>query len=319
MGKVTLEKKKLSYYKIYEQLFEDPWLPLYHIAQNTLLSRNTVSKYMEEMYQQGILTGPILDIKSASDYKEYVYLLNFEDPLSIFQGLRDFPHVLYHALTFGDWNTFIITDMSLDFSQLVGFQECVMRGTKSSCSLSKLQYMPWEAAFKKIYDTLLHINLEKEPYSPEKTRCLNWNTDEWKLFHAFAPDVRKKVTPLLKTLHVGYETYRNWRNTIKDLCNCLIGFYPEGYSSYTNHSFLLSSPHKSAISSLISLFPVTSEILEINNTSLITIPVPSSDIARNIFCTIYDLKTKHIIHSASHAQIIREYSHNSIRLINNND
>ena len=261
----------------------------------------------------------MLKIKTASDYREYVYLLNFEDPISVFQGLQDFPHVLYHALTFGTWNTLIITDMMLDFSQLVGYQECIMRGMIYSCSLPKPHYIPWKEAFKKINDTLLHIEVKKESSSMGKTRYLNWKADEWKLFHAFAPDVRKKVTPLLKTLKVAYDSYWNWRCNLKNSCACILGFYPEGYSSYTNHSFLLSSQHVSVISSLISFFPVTTQILEIDNRLLITIPVPSSDIARSIFCTIYDLKIKHIIHSVSHAQIIRECSHNPILLINDID
>ncbi len=48
--------------------------------------------------------------------------MDFSDPFKIFKGLREFPHVLYHAVIFGSWNTVVITDRHLDFSKLIGFQ-----------------------------------------------------------------------------------------------------------------------------------------------------------------------------------------------------
>jgi len=102
MDKISQMKRK-SYHKIYEQIYQDPRISLIDITQNTGLSRNTVSRYLQEMYSQGILIGPYLRMKPAQNYREYVYLMNFSDPFFAFKGLKGFPHVLCCAVTFGDW------------------------------------------------------------------------------------------------------------------------------------------------------------------------------------------------------------------------
>ncbi|MBU7013801.1 MAG: hypothetical protein HXS52_02540 [Theionarchaea archaeon] len=62
-------------HRIYEQVYQDPLIPLYEIARNTRHSRNTVSKYLHEMQEQGCLLGPSLRMKPTPIYREYAYLV----------------------------------------------------------------------------------------------------------------------------------------------------------------------------------------------------------------------------------------------------
>jgi hypothetical protein len=123
MGKTSQNRKIRDYYKIFEAIREYPTLHIHDIAAQARLSRNTVSKYMREMYDQNILLGPCIRMKSSPNYMEYIYLVNFRDPKKVFRELKGFPHVLYRAMTFGDWNTLIITNRLMDPSKLVGFVE----------------------------------------------------------------------------------------------------------------------------------------------------------------------------------------------------
>ena len=52
------ENKLVNYYKIFEVLTEHPTMSIYDIAVHTELSRNTVSKYLKEMYEKRIIIGP---------------------------------------------------------------------------------------------------------------------------------------------------------------------------------------------------------------------------------------------------------------------
>ncbi len=75
MGRKSQAQRRKGYYKIYEQIYKDPFMLVYEIAQNIGLSRNTVTKYLQEMYTSGVVVGPYLEMKPARTYKEYVHLL----------------------------------------------------------------------------------------------------------------------------------------------------------------------------------------------------------------------------------------------------
>ena len=77
------EKRLKNYHKIYEQIYEDPFVSIADVAENTGLSRSTVSRYLQEMYADNILTGPSLCMTPHSDYTKYVYSLNFTDPFIV--------------------------------------------------------------------------------------------------------------------------------------------------------------------------------------------------------------------------------------------
>jgi hypothetical protein len=153
MGK-RQNKKIRSYFRIYEQIVDDPTAYIQKIAKDTGLARNTISKYLGEMYIQDIMRGPSLSMKPASNYKEYVYLMSFVDPAAVFEGLKTFSHVLYHAMTFVSWNTMVITDKPLDFSQLVGFRTMSYHGIKQTVYSHRINYTTWEEGFKKSFDVI---------------------------------------------------------------------------------------------------------------------------------------------------------------------
>ena len=77
MGKSRMKRLE-KYYRIYEQIYANPVITICDIAENTGLSRNTVSKYLHHMYANKIIVGPYLTMKPAPNYKEYLYLMNFK-------------------------------------------------------------------------------------------------------------------------------------------------------------------------------------------------------------------------------------------------
>ena len=295
-------KRLKQYYALYEQIYKTPTMSLYDLARTTRLSRNSVSKYLKEMYEHQILKGPHLAMKSGSNYTEYVYLMKFTDPQKVFKGLKGFPHVVYYAVTFGDWNTILVADRLLDFSQLVGFRSIVYQGVKYYSYTPKVDYTTWSESFSKIYE-----HLQYTPVDEEKNRVftrVDWGDDEWKLYHAFKFDLRQKITPLLQKIGIGYGPYRQWRETLHNHCTVHTGFYPEGYKTYTCYCFLLSTEYHSMVRSVFSLFPTTSYFAEMDGELLVFVHVVSAEVKRNLFCLIYDLKAKGVIKGFKHAVIL---------------
>ncbi len=63
--KNPLEKRLPRYHLIYEEMHENPLIPIYQITKRTGIARSTVSRYLEEMYEHSILKGPMLLIFSS--------------------------------------------------------------------------------------------------------------------------------------------------------------------------------------------------------------------------------------------------------------
>jgi DNA-binding Lrp family transcriptional regulator len=289
-----------NYHQIYSQIYDFPTMSFSDIASHTGLSRNTVARYVKEMYVKGILLGPHIRMKPAPNYTEYVYLMNFQDPYKVFRGLNRFPHVVYHAMTFGDWNTMIITDRLLDFSKLRGFQTMVSQERKGYSYTPQTACISWNESLKKMYN-YIHTFAPVPEYKARTPAPLTWGEDDWTLFSTFKYCMRKKVTVTMKKINVRYETYAEWMNTLKDHCTIHTGFYPEGYHNYLSYCFLFHTDHPQSVQSLFSFLPTTPFIMELPHQLLVFTSTISSDITRNLFCTIYDMKTRCIIRKFNYA------------------
>ena len=97
MGETSRPTRIEKYYTIYEQVYETPVISVYDLSLCTEISRNTVAKYIKEMYEDTIMTGPCLHLKPAPNYTEYLYLMKVSDPLFVYEELKVRPHVLYHT------------------------------------------------------------------------------------------------------------------------------------------------------------------------------------------------------------------------------
>jgi hypothetical protein len=305
MSKISENRKIKDYYKIFEVIREYPTLPIHDIAAQARLSRNTTSKYLREMYERTILLGPCIRMKSSPDYKEYIYLINFSDPHEVFRKLEGFPHVLYRAMSFGDWNTLIITDKLMDPSKLVGFETLLHKGVKYSSYTLHNEFTSWDEYFVQAYDELVEF---KPALTEEKIRelspSLSWSEDDWKLFHAFKNNLRTKVTPTLNKIKVRYEAYSKWHKNYLKNCTIHTGFYPHGYDTYSSHCLLMYSDYEQTVKSLFASFPTTPYIMESGKELLLFINTNTPHINRALICLLYDMKTKGIIRKFHHAVVM---------------
>ncbi len=310
MGKITPEKRMEYYYRIYEQIYESPIQSISDISQDTGISRNTVAKYLQEMYTNGILVGPYLEMKPAKNYREYVHLLNFSNPFSVLQGLKGFPHVVDCSITFGDWNTLVVTDRCINFPELKGFQSIVYQGVKRFTYTPKVECILWDEPFKTMHECIEKFTLKGSDHD-NFSYPLHWGPDEWKLYHAFKHNLRQKVTPLLRKIKVRYDIYTKWWKSLEDHCTVHTEFYPEGLDTYLRHCFLFSCNDRCSVQELFSLLPTSSVITEVGDQLLVYTHVYSSDITRRLICAVYDMQTVEMIRKFSKAVIVSY--HNGIK------
>ncbi len=212
-------------------------------------------------------------------------------------------HVLYHAVTFGDWNTMVITDKLLDLPKLVGFQNMVYKKMKGFTYTPKPALsMNWVGS---VYN---HIDQFTPTWTRYKDRqissALPWDENEWMLYHKFQFCMRRKVTPTLREINMLYEHYTKWKKELPDHCTVHTGFYPEGYENYQHYCFLFNSDYEESVMSLFSLLPTTPFVMEIGNQLLVFVALTTSDVIRDVFCTVYNMKVKEMIKTWRHAVVI---------------
>jgi hypothetical protein len=257
------------YHSIYEQIYREGQIPIWKISQNTGLPRSTTSRYISEMYEQKILVGPYLSMRAAPDYKEYVYLANFRNPQKKFPGLSHFPSVIDCALTFGDWNTFVVASQPLDVPRMHGFQELILVEQKYSAITPRTEFTTWDAAFSKAYEAMdagSPGNLKRE-VAP----ALDWREEQWKMYDGFCPNLRKIAAPALKESGIRYELYRSWKEELETHCTIHTEFYPESYDQYNHHCFLVRSSCECQVLNVVSCLPATCRIVEMEKHLLIFI------------------------------------------------
>jgi DNA-binding Lrp family transcriptional regulator len=304
MVKIT-SKKRLQYcYRIYEQVYYNNTMSINEIAQNTGISRNTVGKYLTKMYKKDILQGPYLRINPTKTYVKYVYLMQFTDPYMTFQRFSGFPHVVYCAQLFGKWNIMVITDTLLDLSQLVGFKEMVFKGARGVSYTPKVDFVSWKKSAHHVEEYLSNFENELTLTQRNVLTDLPWEEQEWKLFSAFSNNFRKKKTPTLKEIDVRYEEYIKWKNKLDIFCTTHTGFYPQGYTAYDHHCFLVSTEYEPQVREVFSFFPTTSFFMEVGKSLMVIISVPDPKIIRWLYCVINAMKVKKIIKKFLHAQFV---------------
>jgi hypothetical protein len=307
VGSIMAKRSRLVrlkvYHSIYEQIHREGQIPIWKIAQNTGLPRSTVSRYLSEMYEQKILVGPYLNMRAASNYREYVYLANFRNPQKKFPGLSYFPSAVDCALTFGDWNTLLVTSQPLDIPRMYGFQELVLTEQKYSTITPRTEFTTWDAAFSRAYEVMNARspgNLKRE-VAPH----LDWDKDQWKMYDAFSPNMREIAAPTLRESGIRYESYQAWKEELEAHCTIHTEFYPESYDKYDHHCFLVKSSCEFQVLNVVSCLPATCRIVEMKNHLLIFVNTVSVAVLNNLIILMMDMQTCWLLDDLKYASVLK--------------
>ena len=200
------------YLRIYDQLYADPFIKLYKI-KNAGISRSSVSQYLREMYELSIIKGPMILLKPAQNYKEYVGFLRFKNARSVYALLKEFPGVVHKCLTCGYWDVMLVCRFEMDFSLLKGLRECVYKGVKGRTWLSKVTTLDWNHSLEKMYNAL--DKPEEKTCLYEEGSCIPWEKKEWCIYYKLQPNVRAHVMPILTACHLRFALYQKWFSQLR--------------------------------------------------------------------------------------------------------
>jgi DNA-binding Lrp family transcriptional regulator len=287
MRRISKKKKVPKYHKIYKHLYDDPCIPLYKIAKTTHISRSTVSRYLAEMYELSILQGPMIFVKPAENYHHYAAFLKFDHPLSAYKQFEGFPKVISRSLCSGKWNLMLICQQPMDFSELKGFQDCLVQNIKGVTHFSKVESLDWKHSLTKMHSLIHPPATPTTLYSEIKEN--SWGEKEWQLFHQFKFDSRKQVMPVLKECKVRYKQYRKWSATLPELTLIQTAFYPEELYNYFIFDFLFCSQYHTQLTDILGLLPCTSIFFSVGDYVMIRLFLLSKSQKDDLFSLILKL------------------------------
>jgi DNA-binding Lrp family transcriptional regulator len=187
-------EKMEQYYAIYCQLYDNPFIPLPEIAQNTNMSEETVSQFLDEMYSDSILKGPMVFLKPAKNYQLHVYFLKVREPFTVFKELTE-AQILCRSMGRGDWNIMVISTAQIDITKISGFKKCVYQGQKGVTFLSQVPGVNWQEQIRRVQKEKFLSNKKTSVF--ETISEIPWGETEWELFERFKLNVRR----LLKNPH----------------------------------------------------------------------------------------------------------------------
>jgi hypothetical protein len=238
-----------TYYRIYDQLYENPFAPVEDIAQKLEMSEADVNTCLDGMYQSTILLGPVISVKPASDYHVYCYFFKANDPKSLHESFRE--SVVFTSRGMGDWNVMVTTDKEMDFT--AGRGECIHSGKKGGTFISKVTQVDWDHSLKDISSRIRTPDTRSISY--EEAPPLNWGEKEWMLYYAFRLNVRQDPGPLLTKLKINFEIYQNWLSSLPMAAHTQPAFNPHGFSKCGMFDFLLKSDYQKQIITILGLLP----------------------------------------------------------------
>jgi len=296
-----IAKKTLNrYLQIYEQIYEDPLIPLHQITKNTKVSRSTVSRYIAKMYELHILQGPSISVKPAENYHQYAYFLMVNDPFTVYRRLKGFPGVVSRNLTAGDWNLLVIFNRLIDLSVLNGVRECILQGVKGVTHLSKVGRLDWDESIQNMKAAKPEEKCTMYEESPE----LLWKEEEWVLFDQFKYNIREKTMPVLKKVDIRYEQYQKWVSQLKEVALVQPAFFPLQQKNYFFIDFLLQSDYHKGLANVLGMLPSTSFFFSVGQYLLARLSFVDKKQRDDLYSVIHTLQEKEYITQWWHTMVI---------------
>jgi hypothetical protein len=301
MTRTHLQEKMETCFKTYTQLYENPFSPQTEIAEEANINRGTVSRTIVK--GDPFLYDPVICLKPAQNYHEYVYFLEVEDPMQFFEQVKEFPFVTYATLNFGAWTLFFICNKYIDCSILKGYQNCMHRAIKSVTHFSQVKTLTWDESIKKMHDALNHP-VEKT-FLYEEIPSIPWKNREWDLYQIFKNNVRIRASPVLKKLGISRIMYYNWYSTLSRVAKIQPAFYPLGIEKYHIADFLFKSQYQKQITDILGMLPSTSQFFSVGGYLLARLFYSNKKEMDDLYMLIYKMGVKGFFTDFCHAMVVK--------------
>ncbi|MBU7014051.1 MAG: winged helix-turn-helix transcriptional regulator [Theionarchaea archaeon] len=266
MSRLTEPQKADIRLSIYEQLVQDERISLTSISRKLGLARNTVTSHYNHMIDHEILFPPGLRLKMFQDLKEYVYFMQFDKPMRVFQELEGNPRVIFQCLTSGAFDLIVFTDSPMDFESHPSHKETVLEGFRGDYSFTHVTHTTYRDVFDEFKKNLQEEKLEPGFLSTDlPSRKIVWTDLEWRLFYDLKYNMRRTFTEIVKKHKISKWLFYQSYDRVKENCIVTVPYYPEGASMYADFYLLLKTDYEKGLSDFLLQLPCTGLTFKVEN------------------------------------------------------
>lgn len=283
-------RKIQTWWDIYLSLHENGRIHIGEICRRMKYTgrgknRDTISRYLNEAFEKGIITKPQLTLANHKKSTLYVYLLQCkENRTKIFNALKTHPDVLYMALLNGDYQI-LFTSRSNQVSPACSHT--------ISPIFTPVYTSPqgWSYSEQQCLNIITDYTYTENTLSRTVRRPLDWDPLDWKIYNTFRLDLRMSLKDAAALLNASYETIRLRLNKILPQTIQIVGFFPQGMGNYTNLFFLIKTPCERSFVSVLSKLQTSCLIWPLQDHLLCLVYFQNLSI---FFKSVYNLEKKKI-------------------------
>lgn len=296
MSRLTREEKLRRYHAIFDQIYMNPRVHVHEISKNVKIARNTVSSYLDHMYEEEIIFGPELRLKYYPGLNKYLHLVKFDDPYAAFDELQRIPEIDYCSMFLGDWNVLFMCDGEYDPSYISGFEHEVFCGKRGDIDTPRAPLTDWKPAFRKIRSKITDFESDGRIMREFTSNGMPpWDEEEWTLFQEYEYDFRKKVTPVLRKHLISSDKFYKWIRTLPTYTTIILEFYPDGHGNYTHFGFLLKTDYPEAAISVLSNLPTSILCIRVEEGVMAYLSIKSDTSFEDLSATLRQMKISGMI------------------------
>lgn len=308
MSRLTDVEKREIHYSIYEQVLLDERISLTSMAKNLGLTRNTVTTHYNYMIENEIISLPTMRLKMFDDLREYMYYLNFEKPLRVYQELERHPQVIYHSLTSGAFDMVIITDSPVDFESHPNFKQCILKGDRGDYYVPHVSRDTYEEAFQKIEKKVKEDHITRSLIPMEfPPREIKWTDLEWELFYDLKYNMRRTFTEIVKKHGISKWLFYKSYERIKKNCVKVVSFFPEKRASYSAFFFVFKTDYEESLRTLFMQLPCASMFSKVDNYLVAWMNIIRTFSFKEFFGLLHWMNDHGIIENMMYALPIHDY------------
>lgn len=258
------EVKERQFRAIYEIFFENPRIFRKIIAKLLHVKRDTASNRIKEAFELVWLSKPQIRRRSYANFLEYIYFLRCRNTAEFFSKFVDNENIIYHAVTGGPANLWVVSRKELDF-------ECdvLVGGLRSDYHISFAPDQSWETAIQNMRKMVVEFN--PKDYKPEGiikthwTETVEWDSEYEALFREFNYDLTKPITPISRKHLISWGKVDKWLKNLSTYCTVFTLYYPGTISSYDPYLFMFETDYEDFLVNLFSELPTSTWFFKVSN------------------------------------------------------
>ena len=305
------EQKEKQYRTIYDALDETPRIKTKTLATILGITPVAASRRLKEALDFGYVLSPQLRKRSFSNMKEYMYFFDCSYPFDVYKEYVKNMDIVYHAVMKGFANFWVISNKEITIDgDIKGY------GLRTDYHIAYAVNRSWDETMPVMQKRVAHF--DPKDYAPRGIIGSHWDeTIEWDaedeiLFGEFKYDLRKKLSPIMKTQLISAGEIYKFFDKMHQCCSVYTQYFPETIAAYDSYLFMFETDYEDFVIDLFSALPTSSFFFKVSNKLFLNAHMKKtfvrdttfkmSDVSRlPIICILDSLLKKKIIRNVDYS------------------